>query len=386
VTAAEVFQRDAPVYVESATGRIAKYPRTRWRRWMLRLVASIPYIAVAIWFDIASHHTWAGTANAELATRVDTLQWGGSGITVLASLYPPISSIVAIVIPGGALGLGIVGALIAGVILQMVIQALQRKEFAPALRVIFVLSLALTPTFTYLVTTNLQAALGLLFFGLGMIDVVRFVTYANTQAGFRAGLLFACSAFSDSTFLPAAVVAAVAGALIIQSRPGSRAANAVVLVFPTLAVMGALALLGIAFGAGPLAMVHGDFTWDPARAATYVASLGGFRGIIYLAPTLIVVLAAVLLRRARVALVAVLLTAMIGLAYIVGLTPPGYAGNNYVMMLLLSVAIVPTPKSRSQMALTAILSLVLWVIGWINAFQQPAIAHWMHMLIGGGAS
>lgn len=386
MTATQAFERDAPAYVESATGRIAKYPRTRWRRWMLRLVASIPYIAFAVWFDLASHHTWVGTANAELAARVDGIQWSGSGITVLASLYPPISSIVAIVVPGGALGLGIVGALIAGVILQMVIQALQRKHFPPALRVIFVLSLALTPTFTYLVTTNLQAALGLLFFGLGMIDVVRFVTYANTQAGFRAGLLFACSAFSDSTFLPAAVVAAVAGALIIQSRPGSRAANAVVLVFPTLAVMGALALLGVAFGSGPFAMVHGDFTWDPARAAAYVASLGGFRGIVYLSSTLIVVLASVLLRYARVALVAVLLTAMIGFAYIVGLTPPGYAGNNYVMMLLLSVAIVPTPKSRSQVVLTAAVSLVLWAIGWINAFQQPAIAHWMHVLTGGGAS
>ncbi|MDL9979997.1 hypothetical protein [Microbacterium candidum] len=386
MTVIEAFERVAPAFVESSTGRIAKYPRARWRRWMLRLIAALPYIALAVWFDIASHQTWAGTANAELAERVGGIAWNGSGIGVLASLYPPISSIVALVVPGGALGLGIVGALIAGFMLQMVIQALQRKDFHPVARIVFALSLALTPTFAYLVTTNLQAALGLLFFGLGMIDVVRFVTYANTQAGFRAGILFACSAFSDTTGLPAAVVAAVAGALIIQSRRGARLANAVVLVFPTLALLGALALLGVAFGAGPFAMVHGNLTWDPVRAATYVDSLGGLRGLVYLSSTLIVVLTAVLLRHARVGLVAVLLTAMIGLAFIVGLTPPGFAGNNYVMMLLLAVAIVPTPKSRVQAVLTVCVSLALWTIGWINAFQQPAISHWIHVLTNGGAS
>ena len=85
---------------------------------------------------------------------------------------------------------------------------MKRKQFQPGVRIVFTLTLALSPAFAYIVTTNFEAALGLMFFGLGMIDLVRFVTYANTQAGFRAGILFACSAFSDSTGFFAAIVRA----------------------------------------------------------------------------------------------------------------------------------------------------------------------------------
>lgn len=383
MTASGVFERDAPRYIESATGRIAKYPRSTWRRWGLRLLIATPYIALALWFDAASGHHWAGTANQALAERVDGIAWGSPTANVLSSLYPPISSIVAIVVPGGALGLGIVGALIAGLTIQLVVQSLQRKHFPPAVRAVFAVTLALSPAYGYIVTTNFEAALGLMFFGLGMIDLVRFVTYANTQAGFRAGILFACSAFSDATGLFAAIVAAFAGVLIIQSRAGARWANAVVVVFPTLAVLGALALLGIAFRAGPLAMIRGDLRWDPARAQTYADAILSPGGLLYLAPTIIIVVTAVALRYPGVGLVAVLLTAMTGLAFIVGLTPPGVAGQNFVTMLLLAVAIVPAVASIRHAVLTCATSVLLYAAGWAAALQQAPLIHWLHVLGGG---
>lgn len=372
------------MYIESATGHLHKYPRRRVVRWALRLLIAAPYALLAVWFDIASGHDWAGTANGALAARVGELPWASPEVGTLGELYPPISSLIAVVLPGGALGLGILGALIAGVLTQLVIQSMQRKHFSPFVRVVFMLTLAATPLFAYIATTNLEGILGLTFFGLGMIDLVRFVTYANTQAGFRAGILFACSAFSDSTGFLAALVAASAGAFIIQSRTGARIANMIVVVFPTLAVTGALALLGVAFGAGPLAMIRGDLHWDADRATGLVDYFATPAGLVYLAPTVIVVITALLLRFPGVALVAVLLTAMTLLAFLVGLTPPGAAGNSYILLLLLVVAIVPTATTLRHAILTCSTSLLLWAIGWLSAFQRPVILDWIGTLVGGG--
>ncbi|HWI31176.1 MAG TPA: hypothetical protein VNT50_06780 [Microbacterium sp.] len=379
-----VFERDAPAYTESATGHIAKYPSNAWLRWGLRLLAAMPFIALAIAYETASAGDWSATANGALAERVSHLPWGTPDVAAMGELYPPISNLLAVIIPGGAFGLGIAGSLVAGLLIQLVIQSMQRKHFPRGVRVIFILTLAITPIFAYIATTNFESIVGLTFFGIGMLDLVRFITYANTQAGFRAGLLFACSAFTDSTGLLAALVAASAGTFIIQSRPGARFANAIVVVFPTIALMGALALLGVVFGVGPLAMIRGNLQWNANLASDFLAYLGTPQGLVFLAPTIVVVITAIVMRFPGVALVGVLLTAMTVIAFIVGLTPPGMAGNSYILLLLLVVAIVPTATTLRHALLTCTTSIVLWGIGWVSSFQRDVIAAWIATVTGGG--
>lgn len=381
VSTADVFERDVPLFVESATGRLPKFPARALNRWGLRLLIALFYTGLAIWWNHASGGDWSGTANAALAERVAGIEWGAS-VDVIGQLYPPITSLVAVFVPGGALGLAIAGSVGAAFTVQLILQSLRRKAFPIGVRTIFVLTLATTPLYTYVVMTNFEATIALMFFGLAMIDLVRFVTWANTQAGFRAGLLFACAAFSDTTTIFAALVAAIGGGLLIQSRTGARVANAVVVSFPTITLFVSLAVLGIAFGAGPLAMVRGDLAWSNERALGFLQSLTTPLGWLYLAPLFLMIVAAFGLGFPGTALIAVLLLSSTVLAFIVGLTPPGVAGVTYVLLLLLAVSIVPTPTHGAQSLLTGGVSVLLWVIGWLTALQWPIVQTWMQTFGG----
>ena len=377
------FTRDIPLYVESDDGHPRKYPGTWWGRVGLRAGVALVLIALTLWYDASGDAAWQGTANAALAERVSALSLAG-GMDALQSLYPPLTSLLAMVIPGGALGLGIAGSIAAGITVQLVWQALARKHFGPALRAILVVSLAATPLFAYLSTTNFEAAVALAFFGVGMLDMVRFVTYANTQAGFRAGLLFAAAALSDSTMVAAALVAALASAFIVQSRRGARMANLIVIGFPTVAVYASLMLLGAAFGSGWFAMIRGHLAWDPELAASAVDGLTSWWGFWYLAPMAVIVVACVALQYPGTSAVAVLLVAATIVAHIVGLTPPGVAGVTYALLVLLAIAIVPEPTTMLQRALIAVVALLLCAIGWASAVQWPVVVTWM-TLVGVGA-
>lgn len=383
VSAATVFERDVPLFTESEDGRVPRYPRSPLLRWGLRLLIAALFAGLALWWDAAGGD-WSGTANAALSARVHAIDWLTPGVGVIGQLYPPLTSIVAVCVPGGALGLAIAGAVAAAFTIQAVLQALHRKLFSRAVRIVFILTLGTTPLYVYVVMTNFEATVALMFFGLAMVDLVRFVTWANTQAGFRAGLLFACAAFSDSTTVFSALVAAIGGGLLIQSRTGARRANAVVVVFPTLMLFGSLAVLGTAFGAGPLAMIRGDLHWNADRAADLAASFLTPAGWLFLAPLVLIIIAAFGLGHAGTALIAVLLQASTSLAFIVGLTPPGVAGVTYVLLLLLAVAIVPTPTNSSQALLTSGVSVLLCILGWLTAWQWPVVSSWLSVF--GGAA
>ena len=86
-----------------------------------------------------------------------------------------------------------------------------------------------------------------------------------------------------------------------------------------------------------------------------------------------------------VGVVAPVMTGMILLAYILGLTPPGLAGINYLLMLLLAVAVVPRPVTVPSTLVVCATSVVLWVIGWMQALTSETVGAWIRTLMGGAS-
>lgn len=382
--AAGVFERDTPRYVESATGRLPKYPARRLHRWALRLSIALFYAALALWWNHASGGDWTGTDNVALAQRVLAIDWGGS-LSLIVQLYPPITTLLAVFVPGGALGLAIAGSLSAGITLQVILQWVHRRRFPLSLRLIFVVTIGTSPLYTYVVLTHFEAAVALMFFAMAMVDLVRFVTRANTQAGFRAGLLAACASFSDPTTTFAALVAAIGAGMLTQSRTGARTANALVVAFPTIAISLSVVVLGAALGGGPRAMVGGDVGWGDERALAVLRSLGTPLGLLSLAPLMLIILVCLWLGFPRTVLVAVLLPVTSALAFVFGLIPPGDAGVTYLsLLLLLTVAVVPPPTGRTQSIVMGGAAVLLWIIGWLTALQWAVVRIWMHTFGGVG--
>ncbi|GAA3647675.1 hypothetical protein [Microbacterium marinilacus] len=381
-----LFVRDVPSVVESETGWVEKYPRKRWQRWLVRVGAALPFAAIAVWYHLASGGDWSGTPNGELAARVGSLDWSGQSLEAIGALYPFLTSLTAALIPGGALGLGLAGSLVAGVLLQLVIKAIKRRAFRVDNAVALFTALAATPLFAYVATTNYEATMGLALFCHGMIDLRRFVSSANTQAGFRAGVLFACSALSDSTGLLAAPAAAAAGVFLFPSRLKSRGANVMVVLFPTVAMLGSLALLGTVFGAGPFALFGSDPGWDPALVSAFVASMQTPSGWAFLAPAAVLLVSGLVLGFRWASLTSVIITALILLAYFLAVTPVGTAGNAYAMQLIVAIAITPAfPRGWRRHVVTAT-GVLLFAIGWISAFSRTTLISWVEVLTAGGLS
>lgn len=126
-TTAGIVVRDTPRLVECATGHLPKYPAHPLARWGLRLAMFAAFRGLALWYNAATGGDWSNTANAEIAQRVSLVNLSKADVNVVGALYPPVSGLAALVIPGGALGLALAGSAVAAYQLQTVAQALQRR-------------------------------------------------------------------------------------------------------------------------------------------------------------------------------------------------------------------------------------------------------------------
>ena len=362
--------------------RFGSVPRLASVRWLVRLAFSLPYLVVAI--ATTRGDELRVTPNQELIDRLARIRWDRADVTWVGDIYPPMSTLLAAVIPGGRLGLAIAGALIAGVFLQKMLEIMVHRRFTVTLTTLLLLALAANPLFAYTATENLPAFLGLAFFGLGVGSIVRFVAWGSTQSGFRAGILLMLAVLSDLSGLVYVLTAASAAPFLRLGRhgqPGARAANVLVIVYPTLAALAALVALNLVFLRDPLGAVGDQLVQGiPERFAALGPSLLSPGGALIAAPVLSAWVVALIVRRPGAILVSSLVFAAILAADVLGLVPPSSAGTTFILMTLLAIALIPTPRRRLLIALVDLVAVLQIAIAWTAAVNTPIVVAWMTTL------
>ncbi|MFT4029362.1 MAG: hypothetical protein QM675_05755 [Protaetiibacter sp.] len=361
--------------------RLDAFPRDPLRRWAMRLAFAAPYFIISQLAFGSGAVSALNTPNEQLLAKVAGIGWDRADPEWIGQIFPPISTVLAIVIPGGRFGLAVAGALIAGIFLQKLVEIMVQRRFPARTVVILTVALAANPLFAYTVTENFAAFLGLAFFGLAIADIVRFVAWRNTLSGFRAGTLLMLATFSDLSGLVYVMTSALAAPFLRLGRAGekgARGANVLVIVYPTVSALGAILFLGWLFTGDPLASFgHGLLDDAPTRWARLSKVLMSVNGLFLVLPVLSAWLVALIVRRAGSIVVSTLVFVAILVAFVLGLLPSGSAGNAFILMTVMAIALVPTARGPRTTVLVDIVAIAQIVIAWGGALTRDTIVTWM---------
>ena len=354
------------------------FPGTLAGRTALRLLLAVPFVVVAILLEVGGVPA-AISANTLLDVRAATVDWTGSGAAWLGDTFPPISGALAAVVPGGAFGLSLVGALCAGVVVHAMIELMVQRGFHASTVTALTLALVANPLFFFLATENLPAFLGIAFFGLAMTDVVRFVTFRNTQSGFRAGILLMLATLTDPNGLLYATAAVLTVPFLTHGRHqvGVHRAHALVLVFPTLSALAALVFVQWSFGGDPLGAFRRALDYDGSRWSIFSSLFTTPFGLLLLAPVASAWLMTAVVRRLAGGVIATLLLASVLIGFVIGTVPMNSAGNTFVLVTLAAIALVPPSTALRRIALANVMALLQLVIAIVAALQRDVVVTWL---------
>lgn len=367
--------------------RFDLWPRRTWLRWLIRLAFVAPGLAITILSAPAA--AGLDTPNQQLLDHLETIPWDHADPAWLGEIYPPLSTLLAAAVApfGGRVALGILGSIVAGIFIQKLVEIMVQRRFSFVLICVLTLALTANPLFMYTVTENLSGIMGLAFFGLAITDVVRFVAWRNTQSGFRAGLFLMLAALSDLTAIAYVVTAALTAPFLRLGRheqPGARWANVLVIVYPTVAAVAAMLLLTWAFTGNPIGTLGERLT---AGYGDRLASLGplfaSLDGWLLVAPVLSAWLVGLIVRRPGTIVVSTLVFVAILAAYVGGLSSSGSAGNTFLLMTMLAIALIPRPRTRLLFALLDAIAVIQIGIAWAAAVNRPVIVQWMAAFANG---
>ena len=366
--------------------RLWAFPATPQHRWLMRLGFAVPVLGVG---SLAAAAGPQDVPNAMLLERAATLGLGSADLGLIGQLYPPLTTVLAILVhPLGAVGLSFIGALVAGVLLQKMIEAMVQRRLATSTIVAAVIALAANPLFLYTATQNLPAFLALALFAMGMGDLWRFAIWHDTQSGFRAGILLMLAALSDGAAILYVVVATLTAPLLALGRRNERGtslAQTVVVLFPSLSAFGSVALLDLLFTGDPLGSIGQLVSFDPARLLIFPYLVTTPAGLLVIAPVLGAWALALVVRRPGAVVISVLLFGSTIGGYLVGLVPAQSAGNSFILMIAVAAAIMPAAgRIRDTVALNLLLLLQVGV-AWESAMNREVVLAWMHSLAAGAA-
>ena len=266
------------------------------------------------------------------------------------------------------------------------IEIMVQRRFPRLTAIILIVALAGNPLFAYTAIENIAAFLGLAFFGLGMAHIVRFVAWGNTQSGFRAGILLMLATLTDLSGVLYALTAAAAAPFLKLGRRGqlgARGANVLVIVYPTVAATVAIISLNLLFLGSPFGLMGERIVeGSEQRLETLGVLLTQPGGFLLFGSVLSAWLIALIVRRPGLILVSSLVFLAILTAFVIGLIPSGSAGNTFILMILMAIALIPVARTRWSVRLTNAVAVLQIVIAWASAFSREPTINWIAAIWG----
>lgn len=347
---------------------------------MLRLGSAMPLVLLALLLEAVPHPESAPNADLEIA--VGAIDWTRGDAEWLALLYPHVTIMLASANPFGRVGLSVIGAIAAGFLIQKVAEIIAQRAIPRSTGIILVIALAANPLFVYFALENLPGFLALTFFGLAVADIVRFVTWGSTEAGFRAGILLMLAALSDASGLLYVVIAVLASPFLRPGRvitPGLRAANMLVLAFPTLGAFATIMFLNVLFfgAAWPgldLAEIAAGLSGGIAELAVLYTTPTGW---LVAAPLASAWLVAAIVRRPATIPVSAIVFLLLNVAFLLGIFHPGAAGTSFLLLSLLAITLIPGARSITTNVLVDVVAALQIGIAWAAALGRPIVLDWM---------
>ena len=314
--------------------------------------------------------------NGLISARVSQMALGGTGnMQGLADFYPLGGVLLVRMLPGGVLGLSILGVVAAGFFLLYLFQTFKAKNWDTSVVILLLITIGSAPVFAELVVGNLLGFLSLVTFGFGMIDMYRFVTQRHTDAGFRAGTWFlVCALMDTSGILLVAIAALTAPFLRVARRDesGARATNFAILFYPVLAVFISIAILSAIFLRNPFALFAASFIYDPMRWSVVSGLLTTLHGWIVILIVIAGTIGALLSGRRLTAFLPPLIMVALLLGEVLGVVPTNDIGYFVLAISMVLIAVWHrVPSQRNQAALIVVFGSLLALSWAATLFLTP---------------
>ncbi|MDM7886972.1 hypothetical protein QUG98_00765 [Curtobacterium sp. RHCJP20] len=350
-------------------------------RWVLRAAFALPYVVLALVAARGTPTLSLGLTGNQVTFDRATAALDGGVVQAIGQLWPLLSGVLLRFMPFGVQGAAVLGGIVAGVLLQLLAQDMLRRGLRMREVVAFTIALGANPLYAFLALDDLQAFLGIALFALAVVDMVRFFAWGDTQAGFRAGLALMLSTLIDPMGFVYVGIAALAAPLLDLARHdqrGIRRANVLVLVFPSLAVALSTAVLDLMVLHDPFAALRGTIHVSEQRLGALRHLFATADGLLLVAMLVAGATLALLVRRpGAIALVAALFVGTMG-GYAIGLVPVATAGNVFVTMLSVAIAILPPVEGRVTSTLVVVLAVLQVPLAWAAASERQVVVEWMH--------
>jgi hypothetical protein len=361
------------------------WPAGGWRRWAGWLALALPLIALALW---ASRRGFVNPQLRLLELRAGLARQGGPALSGLRYAYPPLPTLLALVLPGGALALTVVTCLCSATTLQLLAGRLLRRV-PPAAAIALLLTFVAVPAMWYAASQLLAPVAALTLLAVALDGFIAFAADGRTEGGFKAGIALALSfCFDPGALLYAAVMCAFAP-LVSHARyrddPAAMTGIAAVLSFPVAAVTAGWLFLVWKFSGAIPGSLHYQpgahlFAFPGGPAAALARAVGAAAAALAHAPLYPLAGLLLLYRSRRAAALGLLLP----VAALTGALWFGFAYSQvaaYFLFTMLALATIASLRPRRLAPLLACAAVCQAGLAIVWAPASPGFAAWLHAVL-----